>query len=50
MAPMTEHERETFTKLCARISEETNSEAFSELVSELEVFLEKLSVPPPARA
>ena len=49
MAPMTEHERETFTNLCARISEEKNAETFSELVNELEFFLEKLSVHRPAQ-
>ena len=50
MAPMTEQEREMFTRLCARISEEKNPEVFSELVNELETFLEKLSVHPPAQA
>ena len=49
MAPMTEHERETFTQLCARINEEKNAEVFSELVTELEAFLEKLSVHRPAQ-
>ena len=48
MAPMTELERETFTKLCGRISEEKNAQVFSELVNELEAFLEKLSVHRPA--
>ena len=50
MAPMTEHEHETFTQLCARISEEKNSEVFSQLVNELDAFLEKLSVRPSAQA
>jgi len=50
MTPMTEHERQKFTALCARISEEKNSEVFMELVSELEALLEKMSVQSPARA
>jgi hypothetical protein len=50
MTPMTEHERQTLTKLCARISDEKNSDVFTELVTQLEVLLEKMSVRPPARA
>ncbi len=47
MTPMTEHERQTLTRLCALISEEKNPNVFTELVTELEVLLEKMSVQPP---
>jgi hypothetical protein len=50
MTPMTEHDRQMLTKLCARISEERNPNVFTELVTELEVLLEKMSVQPPAQA
>jgi len=49
MTPMTEHERQTLTKLCARISDEKNPDVFTDLLTELEAFLEKMSVPPPAQ-
>jgi len=50
MTPMTEHERQTLSKLCARISDEKNPDVFTKLVTELEVLLEKMSVQPPAQA
>jgi hypothetical protein len=43
MTPMTEHERQAFTKLCARISEEKNCEVFTQLLIELEALLERLN-------
>lgn len=48
MTPMTEHEHQTLTELCTRISDEKNPYIFTELVNELEVLLEKMSVQPPA--
>lgn len=50
MTPMTEHERQTLTRLCARISDERDPDVFTELVTELEVLLEKKSIQPPAQA
>ena len=34
MTSMTAHERQTLTKLCARISDEKNPDVFTELVTE----------------
>lgn len=39
---MTEHEHEMVTTLCARISEEKDPVAFTELVIELNALFEKL--------
>lgn len=50
MTPMTDHERQKLTKLCARISDEKNPDVFTELVAELEVLLETMSVRRPAQA
>lgn len=46
---MTEHEREMVTTLCARISDEKDPDIFTELLVELEVLLENMSVQPPAQ-
>ncbi|HEV2401938.1 MAG TPA: hypothetical protein VGS27_33715 [Candidatus Sulfotelmatobacter sp.] len=47
---MTEHQREMVTTLCARINDEKDPYAFTELLSQLEVLLETLPVRPPAQA
>ena len=47
---MTEHEREMVTTLCARIGDEKDPDIFTELLVELEVLLENVSVRPPAQA
>ena len=43
--PMNEQERETLTKLCARISEEKDPIVFNELLNELNVLLGKTVKP-----
>ena len=50
MTPMTEHERQTLTKLCARISDEKDPNVFTELVTQLELLLERMSVQTQAQA
>ena len=50
MTPMTEHERQTLTKLCARISDEKDPDVFTELVTQLERLLERMSVQAQAQA
>lgn len=43
MAPMTEHEREMVTALCARIADEQNPAVFTQLLIELDALLETLN-------
>jgi len=50
VTPMTEHERQTLTKLCARISDEKDPDVFTELVTQLERLLERMSVQAQAQA
>ena len=42
---MTDHERETLTMLCARITDEKNPAVFLELLIELEALLNKAGWP-----
>ena len=46
--PMTEHEHEMVTTLCARIRDETDITAFRELVIELNILLDKVLCQPPS--
>jgi hypothetical protein len=50
MAPMTEHDHQMLTKLCARISNERDPYVFTELLVQLESLLEKMSMHAPAQA
>jgi hypothetical protein len=45
MAPMTEHERQIVTSLCARIADERNPAVFTQLVMELDTLLGRLNSP-----
>ena len=45
---MTDHENEMVKTLCARVNEEKDPKAFSELVIELNVLLDKVLGTPPS--